>query len=155
METKILKSVFILALSFISSKILSRFIKLPAKRVNSKTKTIISFFKNGITVIICVLAVFVILSSWGIDVTPYLLSSSIIGFAVGFGAQGLIKDIISGIYLLLEPEFKLGRDIKVGNFSGKLKRVSLKNIYIEAENGDLYIIPNGEVKTIVVKKYDN
>lgn len=152
MESKILKSVFILAISFFLNRILLRFIKIPAKKVGSKTKTIIDFLKNAVAVIIYILAILAILSTWGIDVTPYLLSSSIVGFAFAFGAQGLIRDIISGIYLLLEPEFKIGRKIKVGNFTGRLKKVSLKNIYIEGEEGDLYIIPNGEVKTIVVNK---
>ena len=93
-----------------------------------------------------------ILNLFEVDVTPYLLSSSIVGFAIGFGAQSFFKDIIAGIYLLLEPEFKINRFITIDKYAGTVKKVTLKSTYLETEKGDLYIIPNGEIKIIQVKK---
>jgi len=152
MEDKIIKSVVILLGSFVLAKILPKFIRLPEKRQTSKVKTVIGFLKQAVSVVIYVLALLAVLGTFGVDITPYLLSSSIIGFAVGFGAQSFFKDIISGIYLLLEPEFKINKVITINKYSGKVKKVTLKSTYLENKNGDLYIIPNGEIKTIEVKK---
>ena len=64
----------------------------------------------------------------------------------------LIKDIIAGFYLLLEPHFKIGRTIEVNKCKGEIKKITLKNTYLQTKNEDLYIIPNGEIKTVLVKK---
>ena len=152
MEEKILKSVLILLISFIISKIVPKFIRLPKGRQTGKSEIILDFFKQVITIIIYFLAFLAIFKMFNIDVTPYLLSSSIIGFAAGFGAQSLIKDIIAGFYLLLEPHFKIGRTIEVNKCKGEIKKITLKNTYLQTKNEDLYIIPNGEIKTVLVKK---
>lgn len=151
MEAKILKSAFILIGSLFLSKIVPKLVRLPKKQQSKKTETISAFIKQALTITIYFLAVLAILSMFGVDVTPYLLSSSIIGFAIGFGAQSLIKDIISGVYLLMEPSFKIGKHIQINSYEGELKKITLKNTYIESKNHELYIIPNGEIKTIVIK----
>lgn len=152
MQDEILKALLILVGSFILAKILPKFITLPQSQQSSKAKTVIGFLRQALRVIIYFLAIMVTLNIFGVDMTPYLLSSSIIGFAVGFGAQSFFKDIIAGIYLLMEPEFKINRQITIDKFSGNVKRVSLKSTYLEDKNGNLYIIPNGEIKTVIIKK---
>ncbi len=151
MEVKILKSVLIVIGSFFLSKALPKLIRIPKKQQTKKAQTIATFIKQAFTVIVYFLALLTILSIFEVDVTPYLLSSSIIGFTVGFGAQSIIKDILSGFYLLLEPNFKIGKHIQINSYQGELKKITLKNIYIEGKNNELYIIPNGEIKTIVIK----
>lgn len=152
MEDKILKAVIVFAGSYVLAKVLPKFINLPKSRQSSKAKTVIDFLRQGVRVLIYFLALMAILNMFGVDMTPYLLSSSIVGFAVGFGAQSFFKDIIAGVYLLMEPEFKINRQISIDKYSGTVKRISLKSTYLEDESGNLYIIPNGEIKTITVKK---
>lgn len=154
MTTQIVKSALILLLSFVLVKLIPRFVKIPQKQQTAKNSTVIDFLRQGVKVVIYFLAILSILNTFGIDMTPYLLSSSIIGFAVGFGAQSFFKDIVSGIYLLFEPEFKLNRNITIGKYSGKIRKITLKSTYLETKNHDLYIIPNGEIKTILVKGTD-
>jgi moderate conductance mechanosensitive channel len=152
MEDKILKSAVVTVVSFVLVKFVPKLIQLPKSRQTSKGQTVTQFLQQAVTVIIYLLAVLVILNMFGVDVTPYLLSSSIIGFAVGFGAQSFFKDIIAGINLLLEPEFKINSVIVTNNYTGTIKKITLKNTYLEDKDGNLYIIPNGEIKTIQVKK---
>ncbi len=151
MEEKLFKSILILATSFFLSWFLPRLIHLPQHIYERpKIKTVMRFIKHAISAVIYFLAILILLNIYGIDMTPYLLSSSIIGFAVGFGAQNLIKDLIAGINLLLEPEFRIGREIKIGETKGILENITLKNTYIVSKNGDFHIIPNGEIKTITI-----
>lgn len=152
MEDKILKSVIVIAVSFILTKITPKLIRLPESSLTSKRRTVIYFLRQAAVVLITFLAILAILDTFGVNLTPYLLSSSIVGFAIGFGAQSFFKDIIAGIYLLMEPEFKINRVITVDKFTGTVKKVNLKSTYLEDKNGDLYIIPNGEIKTIFVKR---
>jgi len=152
MEEKILKAVFILLGSLALTQLIPRILSLPAKNLPSRHRTIVDFAKQIITLIIYFLGVLIILSIFGIDMTPYLLSSSIIGFAVAFGAQNIIRDMIAGMYLLLEPSFKIGKTVRIGDYVGELKKVTLKNVYLRNEKGDTIIIPNGEIKTIVIKE---
>ncbi len=152
MEDKILKSVFILAGSLVLSKILPRLITVPREKQTSKARTVIGFLRQVVVVVIYFLAALAVLGNFEVDITPFLLSSTVIGFTIGFGAQNIIKDLISGIYLILEPDFKIGRQLEIGTYSGILKKVTLKNTYLEDERKGLFIIPNGEIKTFLIKK---
>jgi moderate conductance mechanosensitive channel len=153
MEEKMIKAVIIFIGSVVLSRIVPKLIRFPESK-GLKAKTIADFLKNGVVIIIFGLAGFSILSTFGVDMTPYLLSSSIIGFAVGFGAQSLIKDIIAGVYLLLEPEFRIGKQIEIGSYVGEIKKVTLKNTYLKDTSGGIYIIPNGEIKVIHILAKD-
>ncbi|MFA6005364.1 MAG: mechanosensitive ion channel domain-containing protein [Patescibacteria group bacterium] len=152
MEEKILKAVFILLGSVAINQIFAKFLHLSTRNLPGRHKPIFGFMKQGITVILFFLGGLAILSLFGVDMTPYLLSSSIIGFAVAFGAQNTIRDFISGINLLFEPSIKIGRIVRIGDYSGELRKITLKNVYLRNEKNELIIIPNGEVKTIVVKE---
>lgn len=154
MEDKILKTLFILLGSLVLSQIIPRLIALPLRNLPSRHRTILGFTKQIVTVLIYFLGGLAILSLFGIDMMPYLLSSSIIGFAIAFGSQSFFKDVIAGINLLFESHVKIGKIIKIGDYTGELKRITLKSTYLESSNGDLYIIPNGEIKILIVKHTD-
>ena len=152
MEDKILKSALILVLSFLVAKIGPKIIRIPESRQTDKSRAVIEFMRQVVTLIVYFLGLMAVLRIFEIDITPYLLSSSIVGFAVGFGAQSFFKDVIAGVYLLTEPEFRINRHIEIGTYKGRLKKLTIKSTYLEDKNGDLYIIPNGEIKAIFVKK---
>jgi moderate conductance mechanosensitive channel len=152
MEEKILKTVFILLGSVVLNQIIITALQFSTKNLSVRHRTIVGFLKQAITVVICFLGALTVLSLFGVDMAPYLLSSSIIGFAVAFGAQNTIRDVISGINLLLEPGFKIGRTVRIGDHTGELRKITLKNVYLKNNKGDMIIIPNGEVKIIVIQE---
>ena len=152
MELKIIKSVFILLISFFLTIVVSKFFRIPKSSLTDKRKTILIFIKQVINVAIYFLGTLYILDMFGVNIAPFLLSSSIIGFAVGFGAQSLIKDMLAGVSLLLEPEFRIGSLVEINKEIGEVKKVSLKNTYLLTKKNELVIIPNGLITVIKILK---
>jgi small conductance mechanosensitive channel len=93
-------------------------------------------------------ALLMLLSEFGVDITPLLASVGVAGLAVSLGAQSLIKDLIGGILVLLENQYAVGDSIMVGDVSGEVERISLRTTQIRAANGDLFTVPNGEVRVV-------
>lgn len=89
-----------------------------------------------------------ILRIWGIDPAPLIASAGVLGLALGFGAQTLIKDLISGFLILLENQFNVGDLVKIGEAEGKVKKMTLRATYIEDDEGNIHIVPNSSIITV-------
>ena len=100
--------------------------------------------------IIYAVLLFMILSLVGIDIRPILASAGIIGLAVGFGSQALVKDFVSGLFILLENHYSVGDVIKIGTFQGIVIRISMRSTaLLNEEDGSIYHIANGGIKDVV------
>ena len=108
--------------------------------LNSISKYLILFF------IICKIFYF-----FGVDIKSILTIAGIGGITVGLGAQSLVKDFITGIFILFEDQFAVGDEIIIGDKSGKVKAITLRTIILESEEGFIHIIPNSEVKIVTNK----
>ncbi|MHC2994464.1 MAG: mechanosensitive ion channel family protein [Candidatus Atribacteria bacterium] len=86
-----------------------------------------------------------VLKELGVDTTAIIASAGVIGLAVGFGAQSLVKDVLSGAFLLFEGTISVGDSVNVGEHSGKVEVIGLRNIHLRKFSGELRVIPNGEV----------
>ena len=84
----------------------------------------------------------------GVDITPALTGAGIVGLAVGFGAQTLVRDIISGFFLILEDQVRVGDIAVVNGQGGLVEAVNLRTIVLRDEEGTVHVFPNGEVKTL-------
>ena len=89
-----------------------------------------------------------LLSTFGFDITPVLAGAGVAGLAVSLGAQTIIKDFIGGLLILLENQFVVGEKIKVGAVSGQVERLTLRATHIRDSEGNLHIVPNGEVRIV-------
>ncbi len=89
-----------------------------------------------------------ILSELGLDLVPLLAGAGVLAFAVGFGAQELIKDVISGVFLIVEKTFNIGDYIEVGGSSGTVIDVGLRRVKIVTWRGEVITINNGDIKTV-------
>ncbi|ADH61931.1 MscS Mechanosensitive ion channel [Thermoanaerobacter mathranii subsp. mathranii str. A3] len=159
-DIKILKVTFdiikILIISFVGIKIgdilISRFYKLQAKGKiqlpERKIGTLMSLTKNILRYVIYFIAAASILKIFNIDMTSILAVAGIGSLAIGFGAQNLVKDVISGFFVIFEDQFGVGDYITINNFSGLVEEVGLRTSKIRDFSGDLHIIPNGEIKTV-------
>ena len=87
----------------------------------------------------------------GVDIGPALAAAGILGLAVSLGAQTLIKDVIGGLTILLEDEYHVGDQVKIGSVSGEVERITLRRTDVQDFEGRLFIVPNGEVRTIANK----
>jgi small conductance mechanosensitive channel len=82
------------------------------------------------------------------DITPILASVGVLGLAVSLGAQTVMKDFIGGLLILIENQYAVGDVIKVGDISGPVERLTLRTTHVRSVNGNLHIIPNGDVRTV-------
>ncbi len=113
-----------------------------------RVKTLTTILRGVGLVLIAAIAAVMILSELGINVAPLIAGAGIAGLAIGFGAQTLVKDIISGFFILLENQFTIGDVISVGGISGGVEKMTLRVTFVRDLEGTLHIIPNGEIRTL-------
>ena len=92
------------------------------------------------------LALLAVLGQVGVNVTPLLAGAGIIGLAIGFGAQALVKDIISGVFFLIDDAFRKGEYIDIGTVKGTVESISIRSMQLRHHNGPLNTIPFGEIR---------
>lgn len=113
-----------------------------------RTQTLEVLLRNTLTYVVFFLAGLMILEVFNVNTTAILASAGIIGLAVGFGAQNLVKDIISGFFILLENQLQVGDYVAIGDMMGTVEEVGLRTCKIKHWTGMLHIIPNGEITQI-------
>jgi|SRR5581483_4766915 len=92
-----------------------------------------------------------ILSAVGVNTGALLASAGVLGFAVGFGAQTMVKDLLNGLFLLAEGQYTIGDEITVSGVTGVVERVTLRTTTLRASNGDIHIVPSGDVRLVTNK----
>ena len=111
-----------------------------------RSHTLSSFLTTAIGFLIIIAATFAILSEVGIDITPLLAGAGVAGIAIGFGAQSLIRDFLSGIFIILEDQYSKGDVVRIAGIAGLVEDVNLRRTVLRDLDGIVHIIPNGEVK---------
>lgn len=101
-----------------------------------------------LTVVVWTLAVMMMLDQFGVALAPVIASAGIVGVALGFGAQDLVKDFLSGVFILAEDQYGLGDVVDVGEASGEVEGVTLRSTRIRDVHGTLWHIPNGEIRKV-------
>ena len=107
--------------------------------------TIMPLVRRTGQVIILVLAVLAVLGQLGVNITPLLAGAGIVGLAVGFGAQTLVKDIISGVFYLIDDAFRKGEYLDLGSVKGTVENISIRSMQLRHHNGPLNTVPFGEI----------
>src|SRR5688500_11231194 len=113
-----------------------------------RAQTFSRLLQRTLSVVITVMAGLMILRELDIDITPVLTGAGIAGLAVGFGAQTLVRDIISGFFLIAEDQVRVGDVAVVNGQGGLVEEVNLRTIVLRDEPGTGHVFPNGEVKTL-------
>lgn len=118
---------------------------LVSERRRQRARTMDSLLRSIASIVILGSAVFSVLGEIGLNLAPFLASASIIGLAVGFGAQNLVKDFLSGIFMLLEDQYGVGDIIDVGPAKGTVEAVTLRVTRLRDVNGVVWYVRNGEI----------
>lgn len=137
----------------IAARALHQTLKLATGREKGEDKeefqqridTISSVFTATVGVVIWAIAGFIILSELGINIAPILTGAGIIGLAVGFGAQNFVRDLISGMFILIENQYSKGDVVKIVDTAGLVEDVNLRNTVLRDLDGVVHYIPNGEI----------
>jgi small conductance mechanosensitive channel len=121
---------------------------LVSERRRQRAETMGSVLRSIASIVILGTALFTVLGELGLDLAPFLASASIIGVAVGFGAQNIVKDFLSGIFMLLEDQYGVGDVIDIGPAIGTVEAVTLRTTRLRDVNGVVWYMRNGEILRI-------
>lgn len=119
-----------------------------ASRRRARLRTLLPILRNVLFIVILVIAVLMVLSSLGIEIGPLIAGAGVVGVAVGFGAQTLVKDVISGMFYLLDDAFRVGEYISSGSYKGTVESFSLRSVKLRHHRGPLYTVPFGELGAV-------
>lgn len=122
---------------------------------DKRLSTVLRLLDTTLRIILYVAGGLMALRELGLDITPFLTGAGIAGLAIGFGAQSLVKDVISGFFLLVEDQIRVGDIVKInGSITGLVERMELRVTAIRDRDGALHIVPNGEIKTVSNMTYE-
>jgi small conductance mechanosensitive channel len=119
-------------------------------RVEQRTETLRHIVRSVCKVVLFVIVVLTLSAELGFDVRPLLASAGIVGLAIGFGAQSLVKDVISGFFILFEDQYGVGDVVKIGELSGVVERMTLRVTVLRNLEGQVHVIPNGSIQMVTV-----
>lgn len=119
-----------------------------SERQRQRASTIASVLKSVATFVVFGIAFVTVLGQFGIRIGPILTSAGVLGLAVGFGAQNLVKDFLSGIFMMVEDQYGVGDVIDVGDAVGTVESVALRTSRIRDLNGGLWHVRNGEIQRV-------
>lgn len=114
----------------------------------ARMRTLLPIIQNILFAVILVITVLMVLSTMGVQIAPLVAGAGVVGVAVGFGAQTLVKDIISGIFYLFDDAFRVGEYISSGKYDGTVESFSLRSIKLRHHRGALFTIPFGELGAV-------
>ena len=114
----------------------------------SRLDTLLPLVRNTLLIGLAVIAVIGALATLGLNIGPLLAGLGVVGIAIGFGAQSLVRDIISGIFFLMEDAFRVGEYIDTGRLRGTVEGMSLRSVRLRHQNGQVHTIPFGQVQSV-------
>ena len=132
----------------------ARLIVEQQERTSQRTRTLGAVLRSIATIVIYGLAVMMSLAEFDINLGPLIAGAGIVGVAVGFGAQSLVKDFLSGVFMLLEDQYGVGDAVDVGDTVGVVEEVQLRTTQIRDLSGTLWHIPNGEIRRVANMSQD-
>lgn len=114
-----------------------------------RAETLGRVFRYLATVVVSLVAGLLVLGELGVSVAPILGAAGVVGLAVGFGAQSLVKDYFTGFFILLENQIRVGDVVKLGDHAGLVEVVTLRYVQLRDYEGRVHFLPNGEIKTVM------
>jgi small conductance mechanosensitive channel len=157
LATTALRIVLILLAAWIAAAVFRRVIRLFRERVAQRiddveavkrAATLARVFRHLVTVVISLIAGMLILTELGVSVAPILGAAGVVGLAIGFGAQSLVKDYFSGFFILLENQVRQGDVVQIADKSGLVEEVTLRYIRLRDYEGGVHFVPTGLVTTV-------
>ncbi|MHA1527946.1 MAG: mechanosensitive ion channel domain-containing protein [Alphaproteobacteria bacterium] len=118
---------------------------------HSRLRTMLPIVRRAAQIVLGVLVALIVLSSLGIDTGPLLAGAGVVGLAVGFGSQALVRDIVSGFFFLIEDAFRLGEYLDIGDAKGTVEAISVRSMKLRHHRGALNTVPFGSIG--IVKNY--
>lgn len=137
------------AARILSTKLLSAFKKHKIDvEFQKRADTLNSVIRYILTIGILIVATMMILRELGVEIGPILAAAGVVGLAVGFGAQNLVKDVISGFFILLEDQIRVGDVVQIAGKAGLVEKVNLRMVILRDLAGNVHYVPNGQIDVV-------
>ncbi len=114
--------------------------------LEKRTSTLLAIFKGMVRVLIVIVVIMMVLDEVGVPIAPILAGFGIAGIAIGFGAQYLIRDLIAGIFIILENQYRVGDVVRVADITGLVEYITLRKTVLRDLDGIVHHVPNGEIR---------
>ncbi len=118
------------------------------KKVKARVETVSKVVEDAFSTLLWGIVVLTLLSMIGIDITPLLTGAGIIGLAIGFGSKELVKDLVSGFFILFDGYINKGDYVELAGVKGRVEKIGIRTTVIKGEEGVTYIVPNGQITKI-------
>ena len=112
----------------------------------SRVETILPLIMRFVQITLIVIVVLILLSSLGVDIGPLLAGAGVVGIAIGFGAQTLVRDIVSGLFFLMDDAFRKGEYVDIGSVKGTVEQIHIRSLVLRHHLGALHTVPFGEIQ---------
>ncbi|WLR41877.1 mechanosensitive ion channel family protein [Bacillus carboniphilus] len=129
--------------------------KGPMKISERRETTLQKLLENILSYIVYFIALIMLFDNLGYDVTGLIAGAGVLGLAIGFGAQSLVKDVISGFFIIFEDQFSVGDYIKIADKQGFVEEIGLRTTKIKSWTGELHVIPNGNIAEVTNYSVNN
>jgi moderate conductance mechanosensitive channel len=123
--------------------------RLDDREAAKRAETLGRVFRYLVAVVVSLIAGMLVLGELGVSVAPILGAAGVVGLAVGFGAQSLVKDYFTGFFLLLENQIRQGDVVQLGSHSGLVEEVTLRFVQLRDYDGNVHYVPNGHITTVI------
>jgi small-conductance mechanosensitive channel len=120
----------------------------------SRLRTLLPLARGSVFAAVCVTSAMTILAALGVNIGPLLAGAGVVGLAVGFGAQTLVRDIISGAFYLMDDAFRLGEYINVGDAKGRVEKIGIRSMQLRHHRGPLNVVPYGAIRRMTNESRD-
>ena len=118
----------------------------PEEEVHKRADTLSRVLITAGQVFIIFVAVFIVLSELNVDIAPVLAGAGVVGIAIGFGAQSLVKDLVAGFFVVMENQYRVGDVVTIAGVSGLVEEINLRRTVLRDLDGTVHVVPNGEVR---------
>ncbi|BBZ32994.1 mechanosensitive ion channel family protein [Mycolicibacterium confluentis] len=119
-----------------------------AERRQQRAQTIGSVLKSTVSIVLLVWFVLTVLNVLGVNIAPFIASAGVVGLAIGFGAQNLVRDFVTGVFMLLEDQYGVGDNVDLGDAVGTVESVGLRITTVRDIDGTLWYVRNGEIARV-------
>ena len=158
--TSLLEVALTLLIAYLAWRLVKAFIdpKLPRRphlasdeehsAPQTRTETLLPLLRTTVLVLLIVFTTLIVLANLGVEIAPLLAGAGVVGLAIGFGAQTLVKDIVSGIFFLIDDAFRVGEYVEFGELRGEVESISLRSLKLRHHRGPIHTVPFGELRSV-------
>ena len=120
----------------------------------TRLATLLPLIRNTLAIAVFFLGGMIALGDLGVDIGPLLAGAGVVGIALGFGAQALVRDVIAGLFFLIDDAFRLGEYIDTGRLKGTVEAISIRSVRLRHQNGQIHTIPFGQIQAVTNSSRD-